>query len=799
MPILEIMGRRVEVGDEFTGLSPEAQQSTVNEIASQFSQPAPQANAPVAVTPGEKQAKSDKELLEQSGWSPTAQAIQAPLISGANALGLYAPRAAIAAGRYLAGNAPTYSEAFEKQKQYEEALERQNPYLSGAGTAAGIGAGFLLPTGWFGAGARLAGEAAGAAKLGTAATRAAEIGGAGAEAAGLSGVSSALETMDPREALKGAATGAVLGGTLHGALGSLLPGKVKPASDTELQGALDRAVGPGKIGVNDIPGYRELAAERGATPDVARQAILQSQNVETPTLSMVSGRAAPAAAKEVSEQAAQKAKDTLAAQAEKMAGTAPAEEAIGEALHRKITEAKPAVRAEYEQLSQLGKGAMFDESVPGNFIKTITPMLADKQIPFESEELARAGYDKASKAMKYVEEGIASDNLPLKDLVTGVAPRDVSNYEAVRKVLRGFRNDATGEDRTAASVILDGFDKVYNNALKTALTKEGDPDIGKKITDQLTKAREASKDFHQRFTAKYGTSSPEFMRVVNQMVDQSTGQIVNNIPVGSASAAQKILTGSIMKPQLGEAMYVRLENALGKNTPEMTAVTQQIQNHVLTPEVGKDLSSLPDRIDKFIAYNPKVAQRVFSGVGEQPSIQNLRKLSESIRIVNNSKAPAEEKVSRIGSLVGWLTKGTLVTLGAGHGVIPSALTYAATEGAQAGASALRSGAARRSELAGAPVTRQAPEIPSLLRTPAAYRLPEAALIGRPGQEEGYQDPRPLGTPRMGRKAGGRVSDRLIREVERSKKSINSDTESLLNTPDSHVAHALAIANRNLEG
>jgi len=53
--------------------------------------------------------------------------------------------------------------------------------------------------------------------------------------------------------------------------------------------------------------------------------------------------------------------------------------------------------------------------------------------------------------------------------------------------------------------------------------------------------------------------------------------------------------------------------------------------------------------------------------------------------------------------------------------------------------------------------------------------------------------------RAARKAGGRVSDRLIREVERAKKSINSDTESLLNTPDSHVAHALEIANRNLEG
>lgn len=53
--------------------------------------------------------------------------------------------------------------------------------------------------------------------------------------------------------------------------------------------------------------------------------------------------------------------------------------------------------------------------------------------------------------------------------------------------------------------------------------------------------------------------------------------------------------------------------------------------------------------------------------------------------------------------------------------------------------------------------------------------------------------------RMGRKSGGRVSDRLVAMVDRSKKNINNSTQSLLQTPDSHVAHALEIANRNLEG
>jgi hypothetical protein len=53
--------------------------------------------------------------------------------------------------------------------------------------------------------------------------------------------------------------------------------------------------------------------------------------------------------------------------------------------------------------------------------------------------------------------------------------------------------------------------------------------------------------------------------------------------------------------------------------------------------------------------------------------------------------------------------------------------------------------------------------------------------------------------RQQRKSGGRVSDKLVAMVDRSKKNINNSTQSLLQTPDSHVAHALEIANRNLEG
>ena len=50
-----------------------------------------------------------------------------------------------------------------------------------------------------------------------------------------------------------------------------------------------------------------------------------------------------------------------------------------------------------------------------------------------------------------------------------------------------------------------------------------------------------------------------------------------------------------------------------------------------------------------------------------------------------------------------------------------------------------------------------------------------------------------------RASGGRVSDKLVTMVDRARKNINNQTESLLSTHDNHVARALEIANQNLEG
>ena len=71
---------------------------------------------------------------------------------------------------------------------------------------------------------------------------------------------------------------------------------------------------------------------------------------------------------------------------------------------------------------------------------------------------------------------------------------------------------------------------------------------------------------------------------------------------------------------------------------------------------------------------------------------------------------------------------------------------------------------------------------------------DLSQLAPPDKEPNYQMPQPLY-----RKSGGRVSDHLVKAVDRAKKNINKGTEVLLNTPDSHVAHALEVAKRNFEG
>ena len=102
------------------------------------------AKAP-AFTSGEKQFEADKALIaKEAGMTP--EALKAGLYSAANVAGMNVPSHAVAAYTSLSQNKP-YWEAYKEQKEYEQALERQNPTASKIGTGVGFVGGLAVPLG----------------------------------------------------------------------------------------------------------------------------------------------------------------------------------------------------------------------------------------------------------------------------------------------------------------------------------------------------------------------------------------------------------------------------------------------------------------------------------------------------------------------------------------------------------------------------------------------------------------------------------------------------------------------------
>lgn len=141
-------------------------------------------------------AKADEMLV---GKPSAANQAAAAVIPGANALGFNVPRAigALAASAPLIGNGRTYAQNYDLAKDQEEALSRQYPKTSIAGTVAGIGAGALTLPGF------QAAQGAGAAS---------RIGAAALTGAGYGAAGSILDAKDAADVGKGAVIGGVIGG-----------------------------------------------------------------------------------------------------------------------------------------------------------------------------------------------------------------------------------------------------------------------------------------------------------------------------------------------------------------------------------------------------------------------------------------------------------------------------------------------------------------------------------------------------------------------------------------------------------
>lgn len=763
----------------------------------------------VAVTPGEKDFEEDKRLVAQAAGILPGE-LKAATYSGLNAFLLGAPSHVVAAYTAMK-DGKSYEDAFKEQQRYETALERQYPVSSGAGTAAGIGAGLFVGTGEVGLAANAL-KAATAAKLAntaapqlvkTALPEAARLLPGAGVAGTMTGISSALENpvtqIDTGKALKDAALGAGIGATAELALPALtkyfskFPDAVDPVTKEltpEAKKAVDQAFG-GRMDADAIETFKDQLAQtfksKGISPEAAKEALLVKEGV-TPTRTMVTGEKPKEAAADIAQKAAVLGEENLGQKVSKLAGEGP-ESPTGAAgaIHgaeRNLKEQYDAVREAVSAAPGAFKAEAFDE-----FLPSIEKRMMAQGIPTSFESAGNL-YPEAAKAKKFIEEGIAAGNL-----VNPNAPFNMDNVELSRRALVQFQKDARSlTDRRAVGVMLNGFDDALNKALVPELFSGN----GSKIIDDLKQSREIWQNLRQNFYDNKGTAGSDFKRMMGELADRQTGAIKNNLPQGSSDAANFVINTSLLNPKVGEAMYSRLETALGKDSAGIQTVKDQIRNRVLSSEGG--IEKLPASIDKFLSQSPAVARKVF----KDNEISDMRRLSESIKAISNSRLPNEQKegeivkaIKKLGSIVG------AVAMWNFHSPVAGAITFAAGQTGQHALGAYQRLSQRAAEKgAAATAETRAPEALRFLEGPVTSAAPVRNIepFLEPDQTPpGYQAPTPLGGSRMGRKSGGRVSDRLVAAVDSAKKNINNDTKVLLNADDSHVAKALEVANQHIEG
>lgn len=212
MPVINIEGKRVRVGDEFLSMTPDQQADAVDEIAQSIGVQAPLAAAPSDERPAGKHLSYEEGLAElakeeqdslsgKTGAFLTGAVGDLPIV-GPGLLGLTQRGAA---GIASAIDGESYEANLKQGQSATEAAQAENPNSRLAGTVTG-NVGAMAGLGATGVGARMLGMT-GPSLLGRAGMSAASSG-------LISGADTAVRGGDAEEAVGSAAIGGTIGGAI---------------------------------------------------------------------------------------------------------------------------------------------------------------------------------------------------------------------------------------------------------------------------------------------------------------------------------------------------------------------------------------------------------------------------------------------------------------------------------------------------------------------------------------------------------------------------------------------------------
>ena len=719
-------------------------------------------------------------------------------------------------------NVPSIAEEYYRdyaaQKERELALQRQHPVAGAAGTGTGFLVGMAMPLGPLAKPGQAVGRgveslATGALSQGTAKTlgRVAEAGTTGAI---LSGGSSFIEEPDIGRALASAGIGAVAGPVLSAAANKLVGHFAKnpePLTSSgnwtpEAQKAIDDVFGSsimsGKLDPADLDMFKtELAKifrEKGISAASAREAGLQAAGVEKPLASQTTGRAPTSGVMNEPEilEAGQKAREGILGKLSSEIPTVPTSPNVAaKELYQAAKSAKEAVGKSYESLTAepgrftLGQHA---KTLSTNMPTAIDAELSRSGYPIGERLNAVPQYGKAKEAYKMVQDTIGSGNLPLGDELT------MANINEVRKGINNIWKSAPSgsADRNAIDAIRRGFDNSLIEAAQAGLFTGN--------AGQAIALLKQSTDLHSKFMKTFAsgaTGEDKIIRAaVNAFRDQQ-GKLNPDSVDAAAQVAQGVLNSSLINKTLGPKVYNKLETTLGRGTPAMEAVRNNIRASIFN--TGGDIKNLASNIEDIISpANHLLAKKLFD-----PSERaRLRLTAQALNDVLRKPKPdrdLNEQISEtlVRNLPPAIAKSFFTVVGALHSgpvgaALGSILGMVQRAGERRGEDLARSRQIKR-ELSGAPTVERPYRGPFLPNTdvPIVPVFPS-------DKETGYGPPQPFV---IGRATGGRVTsaetiaNSLVSMADKAKKTINNNTEVLLKTPDTHVAQALEIANRQIEG
>jgi hypothetical protein len=778
-----------------------------------------------AKTSGQEQGLQDRMTIG-SMEPDAAEAVKAAAWAAGDTALVNVPSFVTAAYQSYKNDTPL-KEELAKQHAYTEALSRQHPVASGIGTAAGFGAGLLLP----GAGAAMAVERAAAPVVGK---TVAKLAGTGAVSGAYSGASSAFEHADMATAIRDAAVGAGVGAALQPIVGRIAnkfikePGMIDEAGNITERGMKEIKAASG-LADEDVIALKDKLApiikEKGFSPAAVKEAQLSEFGVE-PTKSMVTGVKPTEAAIPEVEQRVKAGKEALATRAEELMAPAESRTATAEELQkaqrRRFEETQTKYEDAFSSEGEFGKGKRWVEKPLAEgevrekpvfmqqeyglndlIMPEIAASLKAAQMPINLAASDR--FDATKDALRYISRNVIGEKFLFGNT------QDLKNMEGFRRELNAkFNKAADSEDKRALRAVIDGYD----NALERALQEKLFSGANQEVLEKLRDARGYWQKFRNDFFAKEGAGGDALKATLKKMVDPQTKQVAETIDEGVAGAAQNVINRNFLKPGEGLSFYNRLEKAIGADHPAMEAVQANIRSLAL--DTKGDLTKLPNQINKLLApENIELAKVAFGSrtdpAGAAQKLAELRRLAKAVDIINKNPTTAAEKqfsIIEMAKRVAPMAAG--IVFGAPHGLTGQILGTAAAETAAAGARGIGQSRAVSKELAGAPkaVRPAATEIP--IKTPygdltgtAPFVKNVPALYPDIEKDPNYEVP-PL-TIRPGRATGGRIAhpeaiaNSLVSMADKAKKTINNDTEVLLKTPDTHVAQALEIANRQIEG